>query len=309
MEKKGPRIALLSLVGAVSFVFFLYLSFPYEILKEAVAVKAASATGMAINIGEMKPKFPVGITVEKLSVGTASGARLEIEKASASVSIFKLLIGKLGVQVDLEDKSSGYLDLTTDFGLLSLIKNPASPPARIVVDAAKFEIGSIVDFLLHSQAESPAVNQMIKPLFHAFAVVGKLSADVDLSLDAVEPVNSEGSLDISVDNMILKVVDPNMTIPQQDFKKAKILAKLLDGRLSFDGTSGLSSRDLDISIGGQVSQRPEIKLDLLIGVQLREDLKSQFSWMMDAAAHKETNGQIEIHVGGSLDGGPQMKIL
>ena len=44
--KRFPQTLLLILVGVFSFTFFLYMSFPYEVLKEAVAVHSSEATGL-----------------------------------------------------------------------------------------------------------------------------------------------------------------------------------------------------------------------------------------------------------------------
>lgn len=307
--KKFPKLMTLIILGIGSFLFFFYFSFPFEVLKEAIAVRASQATGMSIEIGNMRPSFPIGLSIDKLSIANPSGNSIKFAKVDAKVSLLRFFLGKLGVNLLLEDEKSGYLEVFTSFNLFSLIQGNVSAPSAFVMEAKKFKIDDIFNFVLKDKAQSPDTSVLIKPLFEAFKVEGKLDANVDFSIDSIEPVNSEGEGQLAFSEMVLLITDSNMTIPNQAFDKALVKANLKDGQLRFDQSSGIVSKDIEITIGGQITQRPEVKLDLIIGIQLRDALKNQFGWALDAAANKPTDGKLDIHIGGPLNQGPKIKIL
>lgn len=306
---KIARIFILIFVGFFSFLFFLYFSFPYEVLKESIAVHLSQETGINMNLGEMKPKLPLGVSFKRIQVTTPSGTSLFLKSATVKVSLLKALIGKVGIGVEITDDKAGVLEFQTDFGIISLITDPAPFPSYMNITASKFKIDQIVNFALKRQEESEETNVLIKPLLKSFRIEGMMNANVDLTIDIKDQNRSEGEAQISFDQMKLLISDSSISIPDQIFDKAQIVANLKDGQLRFDPSSKITSNNIAIAIGGQIIQKADIKLDLLINLQLKNELESQFGWVLDAAANKKTNGSMEIHIGGDLTSGSKVKIL
>ena len=62
--RRTLQFSLMSLLFGFSFTLFLYLTFPYEVLKEAVAAQISKATGYNVQIGDMSVALPLGIKGE-----------------------------------------------------------------------------------------------------------------------------------------------------------------------------------------------------------------------------------------------------
>ena len=55
--RRTLQITLMTLLFGFSFTLFLFLTFPYEVLKEAVAAQISKATGYNVQIGDMSAAF------------------------------------------------------------------------------------------------------------------------------------------------------------------------------------------------------------------------------------------------------------
>lgn len=307
------KVFFLVCLGFFSFTFFFYLSFPYEVLKEVVASNASEATGLNVNIGGMRPRLPLGIEVSKVSLATPNGQTIEIANVGANLKVLDLLLGRIGFDLELTDNQRGYLEANASFSAFDLMTGGATMPRSIWLDAQKFNIGTILNFVLENQAKDQDTNVMVKPLLNAFEVEAKLNAKVDFSIDSNNLANSEGTAQFNFINAALIISDKNLTdLPNQEFEKALVEATFKNGRLLVDDKSSLISKDLHIGLSGEIIQKPQIEktqFNLKVGVELREALKSQFTWILNAAAKKETDGKIEIQITGSLTPGPRVKIL
>ena len=56
--KKFGKFSAYAALAISSFIFFLYLTFPYEVLKETAILKISEATGLSIEMSDLGPKFP-----------------------------------------------------------------------------------------------------------------------------------------------------------------------------------------------------------------------------------------------------------
>jgi type II secretion system protein N len=307
--KPLPKWVILGGTGFFSFVFFFYMSFPFEILKETVSSQLSSASKMQIEIAELSPRFPLGIRIKGFQIRTQQGSALALNQVDVRVSLLKLFLGKLGLGLALEDAGSGELDLDLSFSLLSFLSD--SPiPSYIGLEADQFSLDELVNFFLKGLGQTPGTNVLLKPVLEAFALKGKLSGGVSLYLDATDPGRSSGEGELLVKGAELLIKDPSMPIPNQTFEKASVKIVLKEGNLQLDPSSGLKSHDLDITFGGRITQRPQVTFDLLVGVVLQNKLKDQFGWLLETVGSKgASQGRVDIHVGGNVLDGPTINVL
>lgn len=310
MRTLGPGATkTLRIVGIValfffSFSFFLYLTFPYEVLKESLAAELSAGSSFNIQIGELGPKIPLGIVAKDVQVSPQSGGKaLKIARVDVSVSMFWLMLGKISTNLTLSTNDKGVLDLGLDIGLFQLLgKSPM--PSLISMDSNQYPIDDLVGFGLGAYASSPAINPMLPPLITALGFTGKLNAAVKLRLNQSEPSQSTGSAEITLVNGILKLSDPALGLTDQKFSAATIKAALKDGTLAFDPKSGFIAEELALTINGKVAFKSSLQqsgLDLNIGIKLDKDLRDKFGFVIDmVGGGQPKNGELTVKLRGSV---------
>ncbi len=302
--KKIYKIAAFSLLGGLSFIFFFYVTFPFEIVKEFAQKNIYNETGYSIQIDTMSGKFPFGIKARGIQVKGAGDKKAELKKASVQIGILPLLFGRVSATVELTDPKNGWLSLYLRFSLWDLLQSKNKIlPTKIEVESEKFQLDEYLNLVFSNLAKSPNTDYLIKPIFEIFTITGKLEAEVDLGINSSDFSKSEGKADIQILQGGLQISDASLQIPNQVFKRAGIKASLKNGLLEIDKTSGLNSEDISLSIHGSVTQKPIMEQSILaleLDVELKAKLKEQFGWVLDAAAKKETNGRMKVGISGTL---------
>jgi len=300
--RRTLQITLMSLLFGLSFMLFLFLTFPYEVLKEAVAAQISKATGYNVQIGDMSAALPLGVKAEDIRVDSPNGsASLEIKGLKARVSVLGLFAGQLGLSLDA---SAGNLSVSVNFSIFDLVGgNPA--PKRLNIEAKNFPLDGLVSFALNLAASSPTANPMVAPLLSAVGLSALLNGSADFKLDAKNPIQSTGNADLHLTNAVLKLSHPSLGLPDQVFKKALIKAKVENGSVVIDRSSGFIAEELELLADGKVmlrSQPGASQLDMKIIFRLNAGLKEKFGFLIDAMTGSATSeGRLTMQVRGSLD--------
>lgn len=310
--KRSWKIATYVALAVSTFLFFFYLSFPYEVFKESLILKGSEVTGLNIQIGSLSPGFPLGLEGEQLSISSPKQT-IKLQSASANIGFFSLLIGNLKLKLELQDTQQGSCDITMTFSLFDVLTEQDSlVPTSLSVAAHEFMFGQIVAFALNQYASSPTTNLMLKPLLESIELEGKLTADVDLDIDSSDIKSSQGMALLTIQNMVLKSLNSNLAIPNQIFSKVLVKANLQNGELVFDKSSALVSQDLFIGLAGKLTQKPNLSqslLDFTISLQLGAPLMEQLGFILDTLTQRDTQGKIQIRIQGPVEPQPQISIL
>ncbi|MFW7380540.1 MAG: type II secretion system protein GspN [Oligoflexus sp.] len=276
-----------------AFLFFVFMSFPYNALKELVVAKISAETGLNIRIKEFGPALPLGFYAEEVSVSPAEGgASLEFERAKVTLAIFRLFIGEVAADIYLGTANDGELDAQASWRVFSFFSNDMPMPRKIWLEADKFDLSNSANFLLKVYAKQ--ANDLIKGVFAQMSLKGLLDGDMTLVMSAADPVQSSGEVNLQINNGVLDLNDPNLNIPPQNFSKALIRANLRGGRLVLDNDSGLVAEELAIGIRGSTSLRHPFDrslLDIDISLQLQGSLQDNFGFllsMMGGGGSEET---------------------
>lgn len=310
--KKISNILIYLAVGLLSFIFFMYLFFPYSVLKENIAVQISKATGLSVQIEDLGPKVFIGLSAEdiKVGMGSESAGTVNIKELNLSVSFLSLFLGKVAASAEVLDENKGSLDLDIDFGIFDLISGNVIP-SHVIVVSQQFSFGKLVELFLKVYAQDPGTNPFVKPLLEKINVVGSLNSDIDISINTSDVSQSVGDLLLNLKGMIINF-DPKMEIPAQQFETAIIKAKSQGGTLTFDPSSRFQTKDLDLSLTGKVIEKRKIEqsvLDLEIQVQLFGKLKESFGVIINAVSGGSSEGKLSIRVSGPVVPGPQVRIL
>ena len=214
----------------VCFLFFVYLTFPFNILKESLVMKLNKATGLNIAIYDLSPSLLLGIEAQGVSLKTPTGQEVKFSAVEVSLSTLHLFIGRLRCVLEVQDAQENPLEVAAGFGLFSLIANATSGkpplPDKITVKASNYGLNDLTAYALSSYAGKASTNPLIVPLLEQMEVRGSLNTDIKLALDLEDPTASDGSLDLSIDKFVLAMNAPDFTIDDQIFEKALVKAKL-----------------------------------------------------------------------------------
>ncbi len=133
---KNPKtIAVMVGVFVASFLFFLYLSFPYGVLKEAIASQIQLATGITVRMESFGPAFPFGFAADGVEIYKGQSARFKVRSLTAHLSILQLFLARLGVGISIEDPKGGDLDVSVGFGFLDLVSGNGGLPSHVSLSA------------------------------------------------------------------------------------------------------------------------------------------------------------------------------
>lgn len=308
--KRFSNIIIYVCVALFSLTFFLYLSFPYNILKETIAIQMSNALGLSVSIKDLGPRLFVGLNAEGVQLGAANARNIEFKNISARLSLISLFLAKVRVNVEVNDSTGGNMDVDLSLGIFDLISGNVIPSSVSLV-SEKFTFGPLVELGLKLQAGSPDTSPFIKPILEKISVTGKLNSQIDLSLNTSDFSRSTGTVNISLADASIDF-DPAMQIPTQKFETAILRASSGGGNFSFDPSSRFKSKDLDIALTGKIIEKTKIEqsiLDLMIKVQLSKELKNTFGVVLNAMAGKETDGKLDIKISGPVIPSPDIRIL
>ncbi len=302
--KKLARILGLASVFGFSFVTFLFFTFPYEVLKEMISGELSEATGYAIEIGDMTSAFPLGVKASNISLVSPGGnERFVLDRAKMRVSVLALMIGRVSLSADLEAKS-GSLNLAGGIGIFDLLRG-LFLPKWVSLDANGFPLSELVGFVLGSMSSSPTANPMVAPLLSSIGVNGFLTGAIEFSFDSKNPVQSSGKAMLAINKAELKLSNPTLGLPDQIFKKAELKAKVENGSLILDKSSGFIAEEIEILPEGKVSLKPTMSsslLDMNIQIKLHGGLKEKFGFIIDAVTGTATgDGQLTTQLRGPLE--------
>lgn len=287
----------------VSFLVFLYLTFPYEVLKESLSQDLGQITGYDIRIGNMSPSLPLGMRLEKISISKAGSSNvLSIDAVKVKVSILSLFVGKVSPSLTL-NSGKGSLEVGVGIGILDLVAGHPIPRFGSL-RAQNLSLDQFLGFLLASLSSGPDADPLLGPFLGNLAVLGSLNGSLDFELDEKNPTQSVGKVDLSLANAVLKMDHDSLGFPNLNFKPAGIKAKIQNGNLQMDESSGFYSDDLKIQTMGKILLKPNLgasQLDLQFVIQLDKDLKEKIGFVLDAIRGTATaDGKLTVQVRGPM---------
>ena len=287
----------------VSFLIFLYMTFPFVVLKESVVAKINNTfPQFNVSIGELV-FYPVGIGAEKLTVEVPeSGAKLRLGKLDVGVGLLALLTGRVGVNVELADLKKGTLAVEGYLPIGNIIGQDFMPRS-VGLRADNFSVDSAAEFGLAMGSSGKGANPMVAPLLQALGITGSLDGDVDLQLSADDPSQSRGSVDLQLKQAAIKLNDKSLGLNDQVFTKALVRGSLSNGSLEFDKESGFETSDLFIDLNGKVvlkSQLPNSIFDLSIPLELKGDLLANFGFLLTALVPSSKEGRATFQIRGPM---------
>lgn len=255
--RKKSRVksaAFLAVLGILSFFFFLYLTFPYGVIKEVASVKIteqiqASGYPVSVRIGALKPYWFTGLELNNVVVKNVSDptAVVKLGEVITRVSVLPLFIGRLSVSTRVT-QAGGSLELDAKIPISSLIKG-APNPRMIEVNLKNFAIDGFFNHLLAipKASKDPAMI-LVQPILSKTTAGGSLTGR--MAFENIDKMT--GAINLNLVNLFLHINDETLKIPQQNFSTAKIDIKYQNNTLIFNDTK-LEAPDIGIALSGNIS--------------------------------------------------------
>ena len=307
---KNPK----TIVGMVivflgSFLLFLYLSFPYGVLKESISTQVQLATGISLRMDSFGPAFPFGFSASGVEVYKGQGVRFKVSSVTARLSISQMFLLRLGVSISVEDQSGGDLAVGVGFGVFDILTGNIGLPSYVSLYADRFPLDSLTAFGIQTAVNSGVGGPLAGPLLAKLGIKGKLNGNVNLDLNNKNPSQSTGAIKINFTDAVLVLSDPSLNFPDQAFKTAQLTASLTNGSLNVDPATRFTTADLEMGVDGKMALRPQLSnsdLNLKAFIRLKGLLGDQYGILIDGLSNgMGKNGSISLQIGGTL-GAPQM---
>ena len=280
---------------------FLYISFPYTILKEAAITQIAKQTGFDVRIHSLGPKLPLGFELEKVEVALPTGQKgIELESAVVRLSVLSLFVANATIDLELESKDGGTLESEVSISLIDALSGQVMPHYAYL-SADGFALGHLIRFGIQKGKEALKGQALVADLLGNFGAKGALHGELELSLDTGKPTASSGSVDLSIKKGLL-MIDPSLGMADQKFEKALVKAQLKGGKLKIDNRSGFHTQGLKIDVFGAVAMKNRIdksSLNIDVKIELDKGLKEQFGFIIDTALGG-SNGQLKCQIRGTM---------
>lgn len=291
-----------------SLLFFLYLSFPYGVLKEAISSQIQLATGITVRMESLGPAFPFGFSANGVEIYKGRSPRVKVKEITAKVSLLQLLMLRLGVAVEAEDMKGGDLAVSVGYGLLDLVTGNVGMPSKVSMSAKSFGLDSLASFAIQTAVDSGVGGAIAGPLLAKLGLRGNLTGKADLSLNAKSPSQSSGLVKVALTDSVLVLSDPSLNFPDQAFKTAQISANLGGGALNIDPSTRLTTADLDVGVDGKVAFRSSVSssdLSLKAFLKLQGLLGEQYGMLVEGLSNgMAKNGSLSLQITGTV-GSPQ----
>ncbi|MEY4064890.1 MAG: hypothetical protein RIR26_1098 [Pseudomonadota bacterium] len=317
-SKRVKTLTLYAFVGVLSFLLFLYLSFPFNVVKEVLVGKVnevfiQSKLPVRMAVGNFGMKLPVGIALEDIQLNNVNdpSASLKIGKASVVLSVLSPLLGNLAADVRLE-QSGGSVDVEVNQSIRGIIAALSSrstklPGGHLRLEFKKFELKPLIASALAfvRSGNNPAL-QTIQPFLRTEVsglLSGKISLDVPTSSDSAEKIESD--VDLRFNNAYFEMKDETLAIPRQDFSEAVIKAKLAKKSLEILPETKIISNDLGVRLSGRlsISDRMDVtdvklNLGLTLKGKIEENFKTLLPVLLGCDLSKMAGGQMNVELSG-----------
>ncbi|MGF1510246.1 MAG: type II secretion system protein GspN [Myxococcota bacterium] len=236
---KPTRIAAYVGFGILSLIFCLYLTFPWDALKDRLLMEASARTGWKLMAKHMRPSWFTGVTLTDVSATPPGGlAPMELAQVSARAGLWSLLTGGRSVRVAME-----------------------LGRGHAVIDYA--ERGSLMDLAVKMDAVELALIGDMKAL-SGLPLSGEVSADVDLEINQAKLDESTGDvrlrgsgLEIGSGGSVRGFPVPGLSLGSLDWN-----VQLADGRLAVEQQQ-LTGGDLEATVNGNVNLATPLERSIL----------------------------------------------
>lgn len=263
-------------IGFISFLVFLYFTFPYGILKELLTAKiseslAASGLSMRVSLGKMEPYWLTGVSISNLTISQAAtpDTKLTLSEVKTRLNILPLFIGRISVSSEILQGKTGSIRAHVSIPVLDALKG--APPKDLKVHFKAFALDAFFQQgLAFAKNSKDTAMLLLQPILAKSSAGGQLSGYVSfVNTDSSQSQGGVSDVKLSILKGFLHIDDNTLQIPRQNFNTAKIDLHMEKNQITIAPGTQFAAEDLDITLGGRVNLaspvgQPEANLNLTL---------------------------------------------
>lgn len=281
----------------VSFVFFLYWFFPYDVLKDRItsSVEKQIGAGLEIQIEGLKPYWFTGVDIRGAYITEPgrdkSSALVEFKRVIARASIFSLIFGRPNVSFDIE---IGKGEISGSFRQTDEILD-------VRADIDDLDLGAV------------------KIVFERLGLklTSRIGGHVELKIDRQRAIRSSGKItlapvDFRISQSEFKLNDLSLPLPDLVLSRGRESNIKLDigkGAVTIESFK-LAGEDLNLDLTGKIflaSTIDNCRLNLSGLFTLQKKLSDALPFLFIVEQQKQPDGSYPLTLTGRL-AKPAMKI-
>ena len=248
------------LVGLGSFLIFVYLTFPYGVIKE-VAVSALTEnfrkTGLPVRvaIGGLKPHWLTGVKLKDVTITNVTNqhAVITFTNVTARLNMLPLLLGKISIGASVS-QSSGTLDVAAELPLFSAIRGLLASPSSANIELKNFSLDPFINHALaYARASKDPGMVLVLPLLAQTTGGGAVSGELSMeNPDASHFGKAKGKIQLQLAKGFFHIDDTTLKIPRQNFNDVRIDLGFANNSIEFKNLQ-LKAEDIGVGITGKVA--------------------------------------------------------
>jgi len=279
--QKIARITGYILFGLFVFLFFTYLNFPYDKLKDKFFAQVEQKTGLKLDAAEVKTTWTLGFvfTGVELSHRAMNIPQVRLNHLKVSPSLLSLLFFRPKFKFEVEFTE----------GVLS---------GTLHQKGKTQDIGLTFDSL--------NLTKDLKGIF-PLDLQGIVQGGLNVSGDFIQVKELNGNIDLHIQKFGLAQMNfLNMNIPQISLSKMILQGTLKNDRFVFEKVDlGGDKEDLQANASGDIQLDPRnfsnSKLNLTVKFKLSEKMKKEFSLFLPFVANAlDSQGFYSLSITGRL---------
>lgn len=294
---KGLRVTGYVIFGVFSFLLFIYLTFPFDALKDRILadVEKNLKGEYEISVGSVSPRLLIGVTLKSVKIidrgGGTAAAVFEADRVRLKTSLISMMFGSPTVKYDVKVGKGRIV------GKIGSEKNKTHLEMRLV----DFDLGKIA-FLLSK---------------YGLQLKSEINGDIKLDLDSEQIIRSTGIINMEPNGIkilpsklkagALGEVDiPEMLIAGG---KSVISADLQRGAIKVNKFV-FEQGDFDLDLNGSVylsSKFENFRLNLKGGFKISDKMNQALPFLFIISNQKKEDGVYPVTISGRL-AKPQIKI-
>jgi type II secretion system protein N len=280
--------------GFFFFLFFLYWTFPSEVLKDRILHQVEDSLGgqYRLKVAKMSAGLVFGFTFKNLVVTKKQDGKDVTVFQSPSVSVNPSYLAMLRKNTDLS------FNVATTKGGVKGQFSDSPDQTRVLVDLNDLNLSDLKFLAVSAGVPLKGIIGGEVDLKLSKKDVGKNSGNIDLDLKSLSLDPTKVKLDPSAPEAVMEIPKINLTGP----KGSKIVGELSRNNLEIKEL-GLKGGDLDASLKGRLTLGPKIddyQLNLEGPVKLGTALTEGVPLLSLFEQQKQSDGSYNLLISGRL---------
>lgn len=284
---KFKKASLKFLLFAFFLLFILYFFFPYAVVKNYLesqiqAIFIQNNILIDLKIKSSRPYWLTGMQFKNISIQNMYDNKripFKISKLTVRVSILPLLIGRISVNMNIQQQNTGNSHVFISLPLWSIFDLENLKKYEIETEFKQFDVRGLTDQALGMvQSSATPTLALITPVIAVTSFGGYLNGA--FKFQANDNART-GFSDITFNQFYFFVNDPSLNIPKQNFKQGRLFLDWDQNTINIEDQTVFESENFYLKPKGTVKTAGKTSiLDLGLLLILSGSIEKNFGFLI-----------------------------